>query len=178
MVGAALLVWRASLQARLDVKSFVADANADVRRTLWRAALEMTAQRPLVGVGPGRFVELSDRYLLDDPLGIEAPVAHNAYLQVLAELGLLGTVAFAGVLLATVGSAAPDAHGLPRRRRRRRPRLATALQGSMVTTLVTAAFLSVHLASGFWLLAALATALATVTATVAVVRPAPVTVGP
>ena len=38
-------------------------------------------------------------------------------------------------------------------------RLAVALQGSLVTALVTATFLSVHLASAFWLLAGLATAL-------------------
>ena len=51
--------------------------------------------------------------------------------------------------------------------------LVTALQASLVGAVATGAFLSVHLASTFWLLAALATAVAAITAPrVAVTRPA------
>ena len=140
-------------------------------------ALEMAADRPLVGVGPGRFADLSDQLLRGDPLGIEAPVAHNAYLQVLAELGVVGAAAFAGLLVSTwwllrrarrQARAAGDGDGI---------RLATALQGSMVAALVTAAFLSVHLASSFWLLAALATVLATLTSAPGRPLPAAATAG-
>ena len=69
---------------------------------LWRAALEMAGQRPLTGVGPGRFAELADRYLVEDPLGVEAPVAHSTYFHVLAELGVIGAVALVGMFVATL----------------------------------------------------------------------------
>jgi putative inorganic carbon (HCO3(-)) transporter len=175
---AAATLWGAQLQERLTVKSFVADANVEVRHSLWRAALDMAADRPLVGVGPGRFAALSDELLRGDPLGIEAPVTHNAYLQVLAELGVVGAAAFGGLLVSTwcllrragrQALAAGDGDGV---------RLAAALQGSMVAAVVTAAFLSVHLASSFWLLAALATVLATLTSARPLPAAATAAIGP
>ncbi len=171
VVTGALVValWRTSLSARLEAKDLVANANADLRLGLWRAALEMAGRRPLTGVGPGRFAELADRYLVEDPLGVEAPVAHSTYFHVLAELGVIGAVALGGMFVATMillvrarSRAAAPQRGL-----------VTALQASLVGALATGAFLSVHLASTFWLLAALATAVAAITAPrVAVTRPA------
>jgi len=63
----------------------------------WDAALRMAQQAPLLGVGLGRFPRLLPEYApqfgnLD---------AHNYFLQVLAEMGLLGLLAF-GALLAAV----------------------------------------------------------------------------
>lgn len=61
----------------------------------WQAALAMWAERPWLGQGPGHFAAVYDRFRLPrwkDPLGH----AHNLYLNLLAEAGLLG---LAGYLL-------------------------------------------------------------------------------
>lgn len=61
----------------------------------WQAALAMWTERPWLGQGPGHFAAAYDRFRLPrwkDPLGH----AHNLYLNLLAEAGLLG---LAGYLL-------------------------------------------------------------------------------
>lgn len=61
-----------------------------LRLDLWRGAAEMTADHLLTGVGPGLFGrvfrEYRDPAYVDDRLG----TAHNAYLNTMAETGLLG----------------------------------------------------------------------------------------
>jgi len=61
----------------------------------WQAALDMWAERPWLGQGPGHFAVAYERFRVPrwkDPLGH----AHNLYLNLLAEAGLLG---LAGYLL-------------------------------------------------------------------------------
>jgi hypothetical protein len=66
------------------------------RLDLWRAALRMWAERPLLGVGPDNFRHLYGRYL-----GIsewdKRLHANNLYLELLANLGLAGTLVFAAL---------------------------------------------------------------------------------
>jgi hypothetical protein len=68
------------------------------RLDLWRAALRMWVERPLLGVGPDNFRLLYGRYLnlsnWDQRLH-----ANNLYLELLAGWGLAGTLAFAGLML-------------------------------------------------------------------------------
>jgi len=71
------------------------------RLPLWRAALRMWVERPLLGMGPDNFRHLYGRYL-----GLsewdERVHANNLYLELLADLGLLGAAAFAWLLLAAL----------------------------------------------------------------------------
>ncbi|MBI3287865.1 MAG: O-antigen ligase family protein [Chloroflexi bacterium] len=63
------------------------------RLALWQAAWSMWGSSPWLGVGIGNYVPLYPRFKVagwDDPLGH----AHNYYLQVAAETGLLGTLAY------------------------------------------------------------------------------------
>jgi len=65
----------------------------------WQAALAMLEDRPLFGVGIGNYVPVYPAYALPgwkDPLGH----AHNYYLHIAAETGLLGLAAYL-MLLAT-----------------------------------------------------------------------------
>ncbi|RLC93807.1 MAG: hypothetical protein DRI77_11520 [Chloroflexi bacterium] len=80
----------------------VTDANYAVieRMAHWQAALAMWTDRPWLGVGIGNYAAAYSAYALPkwpDPLGH----AHNYYLNVAAEAGLLGLVAY----LALWGSA-------------------------------------------------------------------------
>jgi O-antigen ligase len=63
------------------------------RRAHWQAALSMFEDSPWLGVGFGNYAVAYPKYSLpkwDDPLGH----AHNYYLNVLAEAGILGLVTF------------------------------------------------------------------------------------
>jgi hypothetical protein len=75
------------------------------RMDLWGAAARLVAAHPLLGVGPDNF-----RHFYGSELGLEAwderVQANNIYLEILADLGVLGLLAFgwvlAGPLLASV----------------------------------------------------------------------------
>jgi O-antigen ligase len=57
----------------------------------------MTAEHPLLGVGPGNFSsEVAN--VTGQPLGEASFVAHDAYLEVAAEFGIAGLVAFLAFL--------------------------------------------------------------------------------
>jgi hypothetical protein len=68
------------------------------RFELWRAAVRMWAERPLLGVGPDNFRHRYGRYL-DLPDWDRRLHANNLYLELLAGWGLAGTLAFAGLML-------------------------------------------------------------------------------
>jgi len=66
----------------------------------WQAALAMWSERPWLGQGPGHYEVAYERFRLPrwpQPLGH----AHNAYLHVLAEGGLLGLAGYLAVLAGT-----------------------------------------------------------------------------
>jgi O-antigen ligase len=72
------------------------------RLPLWSLAWEETQERPLLGVGAGNFRAAAPSHLDEIPLQ-ERPsgltVVHNTPLEVLAELGLVGLLLFAAVVL-------------------------------------------------------------------------------
>lgn len=68
------------------------------RMAHWQAAWYMFLDRPWLGVGPGNYAAVYERYYLGDwldPLGH----AHNYYLNLAAETGVCGLLAFLLVLL-------------------------------------------------------------------------------
>jgi putative inorganic carbon (HCO3(-)) transporter len=156
----AFTLWRPLIDERLAAKSKVATANVESRKQYWRAAGSMAADHPLLGVGPGRFGIEARNYVRNDPLNLDDPVVHNAYLEVLAEGGiptLLAFLAFVGGSWALTVRArrqfevAEDADGL---------RLTAAVQASLVVAIVSANFLSVQTSVPLWLLGGLAAVLA------------------
>lgn len=85
-----------------DVRAeHVTDENYAVIERLahWYAALEMLRERPLLGVGIGNYVPLYPAYRVpgwEDPMGH----AHNCYLHIAAETGLLGLAGYSLFLVA------------------------------------------------------------------------------
>jgi O-antigen ligase len=69
------------------------------RVRLWNAGLRMIEDRPLLGVGPGNFVVAVSRYSRGEIL-LAGLSAHNAYISVAAEMGLIGLALF-GLVLST-----------------------------------------------------------------------------
>jgi putative inorganic carbon (HCO3(-)) transporter len=152
----ALTLFGSVIDVRLTAKQHIAQKNVDTREAYWSAALRMAEDRPLTGVGPGQFGVESVRYVRNAPLSLRNPVVHNTYLEILAELGAVGLLAFLLYLLGTwrllhtAYRRSRDRHDLDGRR------LATALQASLLVAMAAALFLSEELAAPFWLLGALA----------------------
>jgi hypothetical protein len=79
------------------------------RMDLWGAAVRLITAHPLLGVGPDNF-----RHFYGAELGLEAwderVQANNIYLEVLADLGVLGLAAFAWVIGEPLVAAARGGH--------------------------------------------------------------------
>jgi putative inorganic carbon (HCO3(-)) transporter len=67
-----------------------------LHRTLWKTGLHMVEKHPLTGVGLGRFKPVEDQYW-DVPLN-RAFIAHNAYVEIAAEMGLPALFLFFAIL--------------------------------------------------------------------------------
>lgn len=67
------------------------------RFRIWKAAFMMFKESPLLGKGLGSFTYYSSRYM-----NIVPQYAHNCYLQIMAETGLLGLVSFIWFLSAII----------------------------------------------------------------------------
>ena len=69
------------------------------RGKLWRAGLEAHAQRPITGFGTGHF-----KGAITPILGPAAQVAHNSYISVLVEQGIVGFALYMAMLVAALHS--------------------------------------------------------------------------
>lgn len=71
------------------------------RPLYWQAAINMFNAHPVIGVGTNTFVKAYSTYCVPgDPFAHVGPYAHNQYLHLAAELGLLGVTVFVLVLVA------------------------------------------------------------------------------
>jgi len=110
--GSLVLASNVVPQAALErIASTGADIKAGYfggRSTIWRAGVEVAREHPLVGVGSGAF-EAAVEPTLHGPWA-----AHNVFLSILVEDGLVGLFLFVAMIMATL---APLPH-LPREQRR------------------------------------------------------------
>lgn len=138
----------------LSLKSSVAQQNVSTRFGAWGAAARLASDHPLLGVGPGNF-QFHYNQLTGQPLGtFTLTVAHNALLDVAAELGLLAMCLLALYLvLAFVRLTTSLQRGYGD------PAFVRALRISLTIAIVSAMFLSEQYFLPFWLLGALAAAI-------------------
>jgi putative inorganic carbon (hco3(-)) transporter len=128
--------------------------SADHRMDLAAAGLAMFQANLLTGVGPGNFKGVLGRYAALD----EVHIAHNTYVQVMAEMGIFGIVLFLATVIATFFS-------LERTRRHAADELlrrtAEGLEVGLVGFLVAAFFVSADAHRFFWFVMFLTMVLAT-----------------
>jgi O-antigen ligase len=140
------------------------------RLDLWTVGLRMIEAHPANGVGTGQFAISSVHYLLRPGL-IESgafilstpKVAHNTYLNIVAELGVVGGLLFVAVLIFCVGCALL---AVRRAREAGDERMEILLRGVVVGIggyLVTLMFLSENYAKLLWIVLALGPVLLAVT---------------
>ena len=96
LVFSLLLATSPSLRERF-ASTFSLEHNAD-RVLIWRAAIEMTKDRPLTGVGGGVFPLVYEEYRVEGEDRSTVSFAHSLPLNVLAEFGILGFIPFAGMI--------------------------------------------------------------------------------
>jgi hypothetical protein len=125
-----------------------AGAALSSRIEMWRVALKISAEDPVFGVGASRFQTASRDYLTDAFIASfpEAAVgenAHNNFLQVLAELGLTGFIAFVWLLWAAIRKG-PDPSSPERRA------LVAGLTAFLVSALFGHPLLIYEIAVGFF----------------------------
>jgi O-antigen ligase len=86
------------------------------RWSIWQGALELIASHPILGVGVGNFAESALEHsetvaAHSARKGEVAGVAHNMFIGVAAQLGLVGLISFLGMLFFVFKTAVPIAQG-------------------------------------------------------------------
>jgi O-antigen ligase len=88
------------------------DSSGSGRTALWTVAWRITEDQPVTGAGLDNFIEEAPKYTLEpgqlevvQNIAERPHVAHNVYLQFLAETGFVGAILFVGLLLACARAA-------------------------------------------------------------------------
>jgi O-antigen ligase len=151
--------------ASLPAKQRVLDVGAEGgtgRLDLWTVGLRMIEAHPLNGIGSGEFPVSSVHYLLRPGLIqsgafiLSTPkVAHNTYLNITAELGLVGGILFIAMIAFCIGCALLAIKRVTRAGDECMEILTRGFVVAIGGYLVTLLFLSESTAKLFWILLAL-----------------------
>ena len=155
----ALGVWLAATGSLTDASGLDSLAS---RLELWQRSLRMVGDFPLTGIGPGQFDLVLHR--LFPPLLVRGDVyvahAHNWFLQLALDLGLIGAFAMLGLLRGFArGVAVAASRSTDPRLRRLALALAAGMLGYCVFGLTDAIALGARGGLGFWIVLGLGAAL-------------------
>lgn len=162
IVGTAAVVGYFVVIAPSQALQRVTMADTSGRSDIWTVGWRMFAANPLVGVGAGNFPVSSIHYL-QRPGAITAAkyivdtpkVAHNIYLEQLADLGVPGLIILLGVFAAAIGAALKAARLFERIGDRELEILSRCLILALVAFLTADFFASEVLSKQLWIVVAL-----------------------
>jgi O-antigen ligase len=136
------------------------------RTTIWMVAGRAIQANPILGLGNNNFTSAAKNYLIQpgataraDQIITTPEPAHNTYLEIWADLGVVGILLFAGVVLYALRAALVAAAMLGRAGRHGDELLAKALVVAIVAMLAAYFFISYQYSKQLWLLFALAPAM-------------------
>ena len=136
------------------------------RVDIWTVGWRMVEAHPITGVGAGNFVTSSVDYLLRpgvihraDFIVDNPKVAHNTYLQLLAELGIVGLLLFLTIVASVLRFAARAARMFLAAGDSEMATLSQAILIAIVGYLIASFFDSREFSSDLWLLMSLAAAM-------------------
>jgi O-antigen ligase len=136
------------------------------RADIWKVGWRMVDANPVIGVGAGNFASSSVHYLLvpgtiarSDFIVDNPKVAHNTYLEVLAELGVVGLVLFLAIVAAALAAMLKAARLFGAAGDVQMEVLARAVLIALIGFLTAAFFDSREFANQLWLLLSLGPAL-------------------
>lgn len=154
----------------VEMKQGYGNVTVNQRFDRWYVALRMFAHEPVTGVGVGQYGVLYERFggvpFVGEIAGSAHHVAHNMYLEVLAETGLLGILPFMALVATGMWYSVDSSRRLQRRARpeggaadtdaaRTASRLLALADGSssaLVTLLVASIFLTEQYFAPLWIL--------------------------
>jgi O-antigen ligase len=150
-----------------DARERLTKADGGSGRTdIWKIGGRMIEANPVVGVGVGNFRSSMIHYQLVPGVATERTdladnpsVAHNSYLEVLAEGGVIGLGLFLGVLIAALSAATKATRRFLRDRRSDLAVISGAVVVALVSLLASDFFISEQFGKQLWLLIALCPAL-------------------
>ena len=149
-------------------QTIFSSGNTSNRESLWAVAGAMVSDHPILGAGAGNFSVLEPFYTVRAinlprvELIAEGELAHNSYLQVLAELGIVGLVAFLGVIASTLAVGVRAVRALERGGDVEGERLARAVVIGTTAMLVAYFFATNHYEKQLWLMLGTCLALSSV----------------
>ena len=139
----------------------VSDGGAG-RTDIWKIGWRMVEANPVHGVGAGNFPVSSIHYLLEpgailrDEFIVDRPaVAHNMYLEVLAELGVVGLTLFLTFILISLSTGIKAARKFDELGEDGLALIARGIAVGLISTLAADVFLSNEVGKLLWLLIAL-----------------------
>ena len=82
----------------VDANGLTIDLGAIDRKIIWQTAWQMFMYSPFIGIGIGTFMFNFDKFVIKGyPYGV--PYAHNCYLQMASEIGIIGLLSFLAILI-------------------------------------------------------------------------------
>jgi O-antigen ligase len=144
----------------------VANDGGSGRTDIWKIGWRMVEAKPIVGIGVGNFQSSSIHYqirpgtatvrtdLADNP-----SVAHNSYLELLAETGIIGLSLFLGIVIASLSAAMRATRRFLADGRFDLAVISAAVFASLVSILASDFFISEQFSKQLWLVFALCPAL-------------------
>jgi O-antigen ligase len=156
-IGPLVLLAPSSPLRRLLQPDYADNLGSDIRIVLWRAGWRMIQEHPLFGVGLGNFAHMSGVY--EDRSALYGTVtdkvqglACNAFLELGAELGLIGLLVFVGILVTTYISLGRVRQRTGGAKANLLNMAATSMQVGLVAFSVSLMFLSGQYLKPFWML--------------------------
>jgi O-antigen ligase len=163
LVGTALSVAALVFSASPGGWHRISQVESDQPRSeLWLVAWRMSQDHPLIGVGLNNFSGEAGNYvrrpgtLRNVELIADRPLlAHNSFLEVQADTGLIGLVMYVGFSLSCLGAALAAARRFEARAERSLAELSRATAVAIIAMLSASVFLSIATDERTWLLLAL-----------------------
>jgi putative inorganic carbon (HCO3(-)) transporter len=160
LVGAVLVAGWFLLLAPASSRSHITSTQSG-RTTLWTVAGRAISASPVVGLGNDNFQVAANRYLLApgqttaaDQILVLGQPAHNVYLEIWADLGIVGLLLFAGLVAVSLRSGIAAAGIFERDGRRAEELLARGLVVASGAMLAASFFLSDQYSKQLYLLLA------------------------
>jgi O-antigen ligase len=138
------------------------------REDLWKAALQVAGDHPVIGVGAGNFPLVEPGYAFSNvslkrvDLVVKPEVAHNTYLHLLAEYGVVGLSLFFAIVGGCLALAFRAFRSFMRTGERELEVLTRFAMVATVAILVAFTFLTAQYKKQLWLLLGLSAALSAI----------------
>ncbi len=162
VIGVAATVGYFTVIAPLSARQRVTTADTSGRSSIWTVAWRVAEAHPVLGVGNDNF-QLVEHQYINQPGTITAAIyiidqpklAHNTFLEQLADLGVPGLLALLWVLAAAVASAIRAARIFERLNDVQMELMTRGVLLGLIAVLTSAFFVSAQYAKYMWLLLAL-----------------------